>query len=510
MASPLQSINLVAPAFQGINLEDSPLAQDHSFAQIADNAIIDKSGRLASRKGNSVVTTTKTVLGTDYLHNIHEFYDSGGNEVIFSTGNNKIMTGTTTLVDATPGSYTITANDWKIFNFNDHAYFFQRGYEPLVYSNTLGAVTKMSSVAGSSVSSTQYCHEAIGAYGRVWCVGNATDDTTIYWSDLLDGDDFSGGSSGSIDVTKAWPNGFDKVVAIAGHNGFLVIFGENNTLIYSGADTPASMVLEDTIPGVGCVDRKSVQNIGTDLLFLTQTGVRSLGRTIQEKSLPVSDISRNIKNEITANILEETQPINTVFSPENYFYLLCFPSLQLVYCFDVRGMLENGSFRVTRWPSVSFKSFSRDRNGDVYIGTTNGLGKYEGYQDASSSYRFRYFSPDLSFNAPEKLKMLKKIRPTIVGGNNSNIFLRWSYDFGTASPEYNTNTFRVGSTSTGFYGTGEYSVAEYTTETEIISRPSLNTNGSGSIVKVGLETDINGYAMSIQEMNVLALIGKTV
>ena len=68
MASPLQSINLVAPAFQGINLEDSPLAQDHSFAQIADNAIIDKSGRLASRKGNSVVTTTKTVLGTDYLH----------------------------------------------------------------------------------------------------------------------------------------------------------------------------------------------------------------------------------------------------------------------------------------------------------------------------------------------------------------------------------------------------------------------------------------------------------
>jgi len=27
---------------------------------------------------------------------------------------------------------------------------------------------------------------------------------------------------------------------------------------------------------------------------------------------------------------------------------------------------------------------------------------------------------------------------------------------------------------------------------------------------VGLETDINGYALSIQEMNVLALIGKTV
>ena len=57
MAQPLQSINLVAPAFKGINTEDSPLAQDTAFAEVADNAIIDRSGRLASRKGNTVSTT---------------------------------------------------------------------------------------------------------------------------------------------------------------------------------------------------------------------------------------------------------------------------------------------------------------------------------------------------------------------------------------------------------------------------------------------------------------------
>ena len=47
MAQQLQSINLVAPAFKGINTEDSPLAQDPSFADIADNAVIDKRGRIA-------------------------------------------------------------------------------------------------------------------------------------------------------------------------------------------------------------------------------------------------------------------------------------------------------------------------------------------------------------------------------------------------------------------------------------------------------------------------------
>ena len=46
MAQELKSINLVAPAFQGINTEDAPLAQDPSFAETADNAVIDKGGVL--------------------------------------------------------------------------------------------------------------------------------------------------------------------------------------------------------------------------------------------------------------------------------------------------------------------------------------------------------------------------------------------------------------------------------------------------------------------------------
>jgi hypothetical protein len=338
-------------------------------------------------------------------------------------------------------------------------------------------------------------------------VGNASDDNTIYWSDLLIGHNFSGGSSGSIDVSKAWPNGFDKVVAIAAHNGMLVVFGENNTLVYAGAESPATMAIQDTIPGVGCVDRKSVQNIGTDLLFLTQTGLRSLGRSIQEKSLPITDLSRNIKQELIANTLGKTEPVSTVYSPENYFYLLCFPDLNLVYCFDVRGTLENGAYRVTRWPSVDFKCFHRDRNGDIYIGTTAGVGTYDNYFDNGEVYRFRYFSPGLSFGDPSRIKMLKKIRPTIIGGNNADIFLKWSYDFSTAT---STSTFRTSSATPGFYGQSEYNVAEFSEEGTIISRSSINTTGYGSVISVGLETDINGYALSIQEMNVLALIGKTV
>ena len=78
MAQELKSINLVAPAFKGINTEDSPLAQDPSFAEIADNAVIDKRGRIAARKGHSVITTDKTALGSGTIRAIKEFERSSG------------------------------------------------------------------------------------------------------------------------------------------------------------------------------------------------------------------------------------------------------------------------------------------------------------------------------------------------------------------------------------------------------------------------------------------------
>ena len=504
MAQPLQSINLVAPAFQGINTEDSPLAQDTSFAEIADNAIIDRQGRLASRQGNSVITTNKTALGTDYIHNIHEFYDSAGNETIFSTGNNKILSGTTTLTDVTPGSYTITANDWKIVNFNDKAYFFQRGYDPLVHDNSNGLRT-FTVANGSATNATFKANEVVAAFGRLFIAGNATNDTVIYWSDLLNGNAFTGGSSGSIDVAKAWPNGADKIVALAAHNDFLVVFGEHSIIVYGGADSPSNMSIQDTISGVGCIDRKTIQNIGTDLLFLSDDGLRSLGRVIQEKSLPITDASRNVKQDLIAKLSSKTSPATSVYSPENYFYLLGLPDSNLVYCFDLRGRLENGAYRVTKWPSVNFKSFARDRNGDIYIGTVDGIGKYNGYDDNNSSYVFRYSSPGLTFGDPSKIKILKKIRPTIIGGNDSDIILSWTYDF---SVQANTSRFRVGTSTPGFYGVSEYTAVEFSLG-DLISRKSLNCTGNGSVISVGLQTEVNGNSISLQEMNVLALIGKT-
>ena len=522
MALPLQSINLVAPGFKGVNTEDSPIGQDFSYADIADNAVIDKRGRIASRKGVDLLTAVNTPLGSDYAVKLHYFYDDAGNEEIFVTGNNEIFktTQTTnpndTLTDlTTPISYSPTADNWKIVNFNDKAYFFQRGHEPLVYDNATGLRT-FGTATGTTTSATLYCHEALAAYGRLWIVDNAADTQRIYWSDLLIGTDFTGGSSGSIDVSKAWPDGYDEVRALVAHNNNLIILGKHSILVYANAFSPAQMALADTVAGVGCICRNSVQHIGTDVLFVSDTGLRSFGRTIQEKSMPISDLSLNVKTEFISLLATRAAPTASIYSPENSFYLITFPDQNTTYCFDLKTRLENGAYRVTMWTSAPFKSYERKTDGTLLIGTDDGVGKYSGYVDEyndggvikSASYSFRYYSPSLTFGDPSKLKMLKKLRPTLVGANSSSVFIKWAYDFGTT---YSTKEFTVGNQTPYYFNeaASEYTVAEFTGG-DLTTRPTINTTGNGSVVTIGLESEINGFALSLQEINVLALMGKTI
>ena len=65
MAQPIQNITVSAPGFYGLNTQDSPVGLDPAFASVADNCVIDKQGRIGTRKGYSYVTTNgNAVLGS--------------------------------------------------------------------------------------------------------------------------------------------------------------------------------------------------------------------------------------------------------------------------------------------------------------------------------------------------------------------------------------------------------------------------------------------------------------
>lgn len=508
MAQQQKSINLVAPAFKGLNTEDAILAQDPSFAEQADNAVIDKRGRLASRRGIKNLSTNITQLGGEAPTGIHVFRDSGGNTATFSVGNNKILLGEDTLVDFTPLAYTITSDDWKMVNFNDSIYFFQRGYEPLVYSHSTSLVEPMSTVSGAAgVTSAIYGNEVIGAYGRLWTADFSADKSTIYWSDLLQGHVWTGGSSGSIDVGEAWPNGFDQIVALAAHNDFLVVFGTQSILVYAGAEDPTTMALSDTITGVGCVSRHTVQSTGSDLVFLSHSGLRSLGRTIQEKSANINSLSSSVTSDLIELIDTEPQEFDSAYYPEQKFYLLLFRGQSTIYCFDTRGALENGAWRATLWPNSPIKAlYAGDRiSGDLLIGYAGGLGTYSGYDDDGAAYRLTYKSPELSLGDTAQLKFIKKIRPTLIGNVGQPVTLRWGYDFDST---VGSASFTPSIAGISEFGSAEFNIGDFSSGTLAI-RQSLNANGSGTTVSVTLESDVNGNELSIQEINMLLLTGRS-
>jgi len=508
MAQELKSINLVAPAFKGLNTEDAILAQDPSFAEQADNAVIDKRGRLASRKGITNLSSNIAALGGEPITRIHKFRDSGGNTGTFSAGNNKILLGEATLVDFTPPAYTITSDDWRIVNFNDSIYFFQRGYEPLVYSHSTLLVEPMSTVSGAAgVTSAIYGNEVIGAYGRLWTADFTFDKSTIYWSDLLQGHVWTGGSSGSIDVSEAWPSGFDQIVGLAAHNDFLVVFGTQSILVYAGAEDPTTMALSDTITGVGCVSRHTIQSTGRDLVFLSHSGLRSLGRTIQEKSASINSLSSSVTSDIIGLIDGETSEFDSAYFPEQKFYLLLFRSQSKIYCFDTRGALESGAWRATFWPNSPISAlYAGDRiTGEMLVGYSGGIGKYEGYTDDGTPYRLTYKSPELSLGDTAQLKFIKKIRPTLIGNIGQPVTLRWGYDFDSV---VGSSSFTPSTAGVAQFGQAEFGVGEFSSGILAI-RQSLNANGSGATVSVTLESDVNGNELSIQEINMLLLTGRS-
>ena len=507
MAQQLHSITITAPGFAGINTQDAPLAQEPSFAAVADNCIIDKEGRIAARKGYDLLNGNDLLGSSAGVEALHEFVAEDGDITFLSAGNNKIFTGTTTMVDASPGSYTITTNNWKIVSFNDHAFLFQRGYEPLVYSDHAGTVDKMSSHAHATGTPPQG-HEVLAAFGRLWVADFTADKSTIYWSDLLDGTAWSGGSTGSIDITKVWPTGYDTIVALAAHNGFLVIFGRNSIVIYSGADDPATMTLSDTISNIGCVNRDAVVSTGRDLIFLDDSGVRSLARTIQEKSAPIGDVSKNVNNDIKSLFAAETGNISLHYSPQEAFVLLNFPVLAVVYAFDTRFPLQDGSYRATTWSSISPLAFTHTVNDKMYIGVKDGIGEYKTYTDNTASYQLSYFSHPLSFGNTSNLKFLKKINLTTFDGAESTVVLNWAYDYSGA---YKKQAYTLPQSNVGQYNISEFNTtAEYSSSISLINRQKINASGQGTVVAIGAETTIDGKPIAIQEINIQALMGRIV
>ena len=510
----LQTISVVSPGFYGLNTQDSSVTLSNNFAQTADNCIIDKFGRLGARKG----WEQKTTDGVDELSNVNiemlaEHVNADDTVVTLSAGNNKLFTGgvDAVLTDVTPSLYSIAENNWKVATLNDHAMIVQAGHEPIIYTESDSPVTQtMTDYTGVTQSyGSSYPRDVLAAYGRFW----AHDGSTVYWStDIADTafPAFNGGTSGTLNIAAVLPNNVDTVTAVAAHNDFLIIFCSRNIILYSGASNPlGDFQLNDVIAGVGCVARDSVQSTGNDLIFLSDTGVRSLGRVIQEKSVPMRDLTRNVRDDLleimgTELVITGTyDKVRSVYSEVNAFYLLSFPSTSTIYCLDMRQALEDGSARVTVWPTKT-TAFLRNRNRDVLLGKKNGIGLYTGYLDNNTQYRMRYSSNYMDMGDSAMTKIVKKVDITVIGGSGQDFVIKVGYDYVGNSFSY---PFVLNEGVGSEYGVSEYNIATYTVGT-LVDKVNAQVQGSGKVIQIGFEASVEGSEISVQKLDMFIKTGR--
>lgn len=571
MAKQLQAISLAKLGFNGINTQQASSVQDVGFALQAENCLIDKYGRIGARKGWAYRTTEKDAApGANIgigLKGVHRFVEVVGSKTYLSWNGTNIFKGYSDLTTLTPTAGSSAAN-WKAVTLNDRVYFFSKTASPMYYTNEstsdeLDLVTNHSDYTGT----VPQGDIVMSAYGRLWVADTSANKTTLYFSNLLNGAQWGSGSAGSLDISGVLPNNLGQITGLGTHNGYLIIFCSNAIVIYRDGDTltghfdVASLQLVEVIEGVGCLSQCTIQNTGEDIIFLSATGVRTLGRTIQEKSQPMNNLSQNMHDDLMNDVTQESTSANikAVFSPINSFYLLYIPAVNKVYCFDTRTRLPDGSLRITIWTGQTQHCmlYVEDTK-ELLFAQDDGIALYSGYFDNEALYAMKYYSTYLSLGAPTTEKALKRIGITLIGSTGQEFIVKLAVDYGTVFDSYplvlqagrpfyynehefdglwnDSATYLVddsvvhsgslwtclventdsepNSGNTDWANVGNLSddastIAQYSGGV-IIETLRASVGGYGSILQIGFETNISGAPLSLQTLDLFLKTGRMV
>ena len=378
----------------------------------------------------------------------------------------------------------------------------------------------------------------MGFYGKLWCGGITEAKDVLYYSVLLDGDDWTGTGSGYIDLKTVW--GTDEITAIAPFYGQLIIFGKNNIAVYDNPHAGGTLALNEVIKGIGCVSRDSVQAIADDLVFLSATGLRSLARTTEKDKLPMMDLSLTIKDTLIRNIDKSTN-VKSVYVENEGVYIMSFVDSNIHYIFDFKHRTPLNTPRITTWIFDGDREPASLVHTELYSGLLVGqkdgsIAGYEGFFDVDLSwdsgavYTEATYTSDISsvwikLGKSVMASLLKRFFMVLEGGSGSTLYLKWYKDFSPEEPATTsillnpatTGAVSLWGASSSLYGATTVAHTHVAATHPASSRytPIFGLNeyktsltGSAKRLKINLSIESNGYDASIQDLTLLHKEGK--
>ena len=139
------------------------------------------------------------------------------------------------------------------------------------------------------------------------------------------------------------------------------------------------------------------------------------------------------------------------------------------------------------------------------MGKMGYVGLYSEWQDNGNSYNMSYYTNYADYSSPTTLKMLKNADFFLIGGSNQDVTISWDFDY---EGSYTSRAILLDESSIGEYGIGEYGISKYSGGV-VITKLKIPTSGSGRVVQLGLDCNINGNSLSVQKLDVYVKLGRT-
>ena len=432
------------------------------MAAIFNDVVLAARGGTISRAGSSGSWTSITTgKSTTYRYDFERYNYNGTEKIMIATGGDAAFSIDTSynvdIINATGGG-TAPTNPKFVASFKNHMFY-----------------------AGMS---------------------NAV--STLQYSGPFTEDDFdTGGGTILVDTT---------IVGLKVFREDLFIFGEDRIYKLSGT-TSSDFAIVPVTRRIGCVDGKSIQELGGDLIYLAPDGLRTIAGTERIGDVELGTVSKQIQDRIgdigTDNIT------STVIRNKSQ-YRLFYPTtsgtegtakgiLAVLKANPETGTLgfEYADLRGLK-PSCTDSFFISDTETTIHGGYDGYVYKQESggsFTRAGSTYTISgfYRSPDMALGDPGIRKTMQRALVNYkvneaMDTTNQTFKLRYNYD-DTETPQPDAYSFSSAQVA-AFYGSGLYGTSAYGSSGFPLERVSVE--GSGFVVAFKLEDKSTKQALSLR------------
>jgi len=344
---------------------------------------------------------------------------------------------------------------------------------------------------------------------RSFLAGDPSEPYNLYVSSISDELSYSGDDADVFNV------GFD-IVALKVFREALYVFGITNIKKFTGfvkEDFTLSHVTDD----LGCLATDSVIEIGGDLLFLSQDGIRPIGGTDKIGDVNLETITKNIQSLFTDVVLEQDLDAlsSVIIRSKSQF--------RLFYDIDNANGLVGG-LRLGQQGNIGFE-FGQLLGIEATCADSGYIGQYEfvihgdkfgnvhrqeqGNNFGGANIVSIYQTPFLHMQDPEQRKIIHSVATYLRSEGNNEIIMSVIYDYDDITILNPSNFILTNEGAAAYYNEAIYDEPSNTTIWSGNPSPvqRVNVSGSGKSVSFRYVTNDTNSSHSVQGIVVTFGVG---